>query len=120
MPDDRQARENAIFREEMAKQRENQAERDRLKDRSIGAETTPRPTDDYIDKSLGKSMTRQEQAMAAAKRTDLRLAQEEAAEKRREAVERSTRAHEQRRKLAETAKQRGSRPSKNKGREWER
>ncbi|MGB7318406.1 MAG: hypothetical protein WBC85_10615, partial [Planktotalea sp.] len=73
MTDERQSREDAIFREEMAKQKEAQTERTFLKDKSIGGANVPRPTDAYIDKSLGNSMDRMEQAQEAGKRADKRI-----------------------------------------------
>ncbi len=100
MADSHKERENKVFREEMTKQKDAQAERDFLKDKSIGRANTPRPTDAYIDQSLGKSTNHMEQAQVAGQRTDKRMNQEEALADRQEALKRSVRAHEKDRGLA--------------------
>jgi hypothetical protein len=89
-----QDRENQIFREELERQREAQAERDFLKDKSIGG-NAPRPSDDFIERSLGRDQTPREQTHTASEITDKRLQQEHNAEAHREEVERSKRAHQE-------------------------
>lgn len=88
-----QDKENLIFREEMDKQNKLQSERDFLKDKSIGG-NAPRPSDDFIDRSLGKDQNRQERAHTANEVTDRRMAQERSGAKHRQEVERSHRAHQ--------------------------
>jgi len=78
MDDERQKRENAIFAEEKEKLQQQQAERNFLKDRSIGGQNAPRPTDDFIERSLGKDQNRQQMAVGAGKKTDERMAREDA------------------------------------------
>ena len=97
MDDKHQSRENEIFREEMAKQKEAQDERDFLKDKSIGGPNAPRPTDAYIDQSLGNSMSRMEQAQEAGKQADKRMNREETQADQQEKLDRSLRAHEKNR-----------------------
>jgi len=99
MSDKHREREDAVFREEMTKQKESQSERDFLKDKSISGPNTPRPTDAYIDQSLGKSMNRMEQAQEAGLRADKRMGQEEAQANQQKAQERANRIQERKNRL---------------------
>lgn len=111
-------RENKVFREEMTKQKDAQAERDFLKDKSIGGAKTPRPTDAYIDQSLGESTNHMEQAQVAGQRTDKRMNQEEALADQQQSLKRSIRAHEENRPLARAkrlAERSKNTPKKNRG-----
>ena len=81
MDDDRQKRENEIFREELKKAEDQQAQRDFLKDKSIGGDRALRPSDEFIDANLGKDQNRQEIAAEAAEKTDKRMAREDATTK---------------------------------------
>lgn len=80
-----QKRENDIFREELDKLKKIEEERALLKDKSIGGPHALRPTDEFIDQSLGKPLNSMEQAQKAGERTEMRIAQEqEAAEQKRQ------------------------------------
>lgn len=95
MDDERQKRENAIFAEEKEKLLKQQAERDFLKDKSIGGPNALRPTDEFIEQNLGKDQNRQQMAVEAGKKTDQRLAREDAQARDREKREREARKDKQ-------------------------
>ena len=80
-----QKRENEIFREEQEKLREIEKERAFLKDKSIGQSNAPRPSDEDIDRNLGKPLNSLEIAQAAGEKAEQRLAQERAEAERIEA-----------------------------------
>lgn len=95
MNDDRQNRENEIFKEERDKAQARQDERDFLKDKSIGGKDAPRPTEDFIERSLGKDQSSMELTREASERTDKRMLGEDAKAKNREAHDRADRARTQ-------------------------
>ncbi|MFK8034173.1 MAG: hypothetical protein AB8B94_08515 [Hyphomicrobiales bacterium] len=95
MNDERQERENSIFQEELKKVEDQQKERDFIKDRSIGGKDAPRPTDDFIDRSLGKDQDRVEVVAEAAEKTDKRMVQEDAKDRHLEEHARADRARDQ-------------------------
>jgi len=95
MNDDKQNRRDEIYREELQKQWDAQAERDFLKDKSVAGDRALRPSDEFIDRNLGKSKTGKEQEQAAAKFAEVRMNREQAIERRQEAVNRSFRDREQ-------------------------
>lgn len=95
MNDDRQDREDEIFRGERDKAQSRQDERDFLKDKSIGGQDAPRPTDDFIERSLGKDQSPSDMTREATDRTDKRMEGEDAKARNREAHARSERQQSQ-------------------------
>ena len=114
--EDRQAREDAIFKEERQKAADRQAERDFLKDRSIGGKDAPRPTDDFIDRSLGKDQNSMEQAAEAAEKTDRRMLDEDAKANRREMHERAERAQRKEKPSEKMKRKRDEKRDRGRGR----
>lgn len=82
MDDERQEREDELFKANLKKLEDDQKELDKLKDRSIAGENSPhpRPPDDLFP----KDMTRQEMIEKATARTERQVAKEDAQELRDE------------------------------------
>lgn len=78
-----QDRENELYKKERDKLKQIEKERAFLKDKSIGG-NAPRPTDDFIDRSLGPQLNSREIAEQAGQKAERQVAQEQAAERRHE------------------------------------
>ena len=104
--DDRwQKREDELFTQEREKLKAIEQERAFLKDRSIGGVNAPRPTDDFIDRSLGQPLNDQEIIRQAGEKAERQVAQEQAAEqaKEREALKQPEREKDAGRSEADQA-----------------
>ena len=78
-----QERENELYKAERDRLIKIEEERRFLKDISIGG-NAPRPTDDFIDRSLGPQLNTREIAEQAGQKAERQVAQEQAAERQRE------------------------------------
>lgn len=78
-----QDRENELYKTERDRLKQIEKERAFLKDKSIGG-NAPRPTDDFIDRSLGPQLNSREIAEQAGQKAERQVAQEQAAERRHE------------------------------------
>lgn len=78
-----QDRENELYKTERDRLKQIEKERAFLKDKSIGG-NAPRPTDDFIDRSLGPHLNSREIAEQAGQKAERQVAQEQAAERRHE------------------------------------
>ena len=110
--DDRwQKREDEIYRQERAKLDAIEKERAFLKDKSIAGPRALRPSDKFIDQSLGKPLGPMERGQEAGRRAEKQIAQEKAAEARKQAERKQAQkqreeksAEKPRRKLSEIMK----------------
>lgn len=98
-----QKRENEIYKAERERLQKIEQERAFLKDKSIGGQNVPRPTEDFIDRSLGQPLSNREIAEQAGQKAETQIAQERAAEERREreAVRKMQQEDKPKRKLSE-------------------
>lgn len=63
----------------------------------------PRPTDDFIDRSLGKDQNRMEIVAEASEKTDKRMVQEGAKDRHHESHDRADRAKSQQKEKGDSA-----------------
>ena len=87
MNDDDEDRRTQIFKREQEKMQAIEKERTFLKDRSIAGPHAPRPTDDFIDRSLGKLRTEKQIETEANRRADAQMKREGGAEATKERQE---------------------------------
>lgn len=101
-----QKRENELYKAERDRLNKIEEERQFLKDKSIGG-NAPRPTDDFIDRSLGPQLSNRDIAEKAGKRAERQVAQEQKAEQQREhdALAAMQQQDKPRRKLSEQGPQ---------------
>lgn len=96
MDDENFKRQDEIYREQRAEVDKREDHKDFLYDKSSGGgPDMMRPTDDYIERSLGKQTDVMERHDMAGERTDKQVAQEERIEARQQDVKESINRHRQ-------------------------
>ncbi len=94
MDDKKFKRQDEIYREQRAEVDKREDHKDFLNDKSTGGgPNMMRPTDDYIERSLGKQTDAMERHDMAAERTDKQFAQEERVEARQQEIKDSIDKH---------------------------